>query len=438
MINSKSMKTYQILLSLTITLLVFLGNAHARSYEINKSLEISIDSPIGPATYNYALEAFEKARVSKSDLVIIKLNTPGGLLSSTKNILTLIGNSSIPVAVWITPEGSSATSAGAIIASAAHILVMSDGTNIGAATPIQMSGDLEKGDLRNKAVNDLVALVKSLAQTRKRNTKLYADMIEKASSFEAKTALKENLIDGIANSRAELFKIINNREILVKGEQLSLKVNSNEVKEFAMDLGQKLLNILANPNTAYILFLIGAALFYLEFQTPGGFIAGGAGAVFLIFAAIGFQVLPLNFGALALIVLSFMLFILEIYITSYGILSLAGIASLVSGSLFLYRTDDAYISISKELIFSATGAVALFIGFIFFVILKDHKNIGKKKFNAIIGQPATVISEIEEHDGYTLYQVKVHGEIWKLKSNQKLEIGSDISIAGQDGLTLEA
>lgn len=436
MICSKSMKTYQILLRLTITFFIFLASPLASEYSIENSLEMTIDSPIGPATYNYAKEAFTQAKEKKRDLIIIKLNTPGGLVSSTKNILTLIGESDVPVAIWITPEGSSATSAGAIIASAAHVLVMSDGTNIGAATPIQMSGDIEKGDLRNKAVNDLVALVKSLAQTRKRNTELYADMIEKASSFEAKRALKENLIDGLANSKSEFFEIVNGKSILLKGAPLELKVNAKEIQSFEMDLGQKLLNILANPNTAYILFLIGAALFYLEFQTPGGFIAGSAGAIFLIFAAIGFQVLPLNFGALALIVLSFMLFILEIYVTSYGILSLAGVASLVSGSLFLYRTDDAYISISKELIFSASGAVVLFIGFIFFVIMRDQRNIGKKKFNPIIGQTATVVEFTEKHGEFYFYQVKLHGEIWKLQSKEKLEIGSDVAIAEQNGLTL--
>jgi membrane-bound serine protease (ClpP class) len=431
------MKTYQILLSLTISLFTFLPFSYAKDHKIETILEITIDSAIGPATYNYTKEAFKKVESTKSDLLLIKLNTPGGLLSSTKNILTLIGNSKTPVAIWITPEGSSATSAGAIIASAAHILNMSDGTNIGAATPIQMSGDMKKGDLRNKAINDLVALIKSLAQTRKRNTSLYASMIEKASSYEAQTALKENLIDNIVNNQADFLAKLNNQKINVHGEELSLVVNSPEIIQFEMDLGQKLLNILANPNTAYILFLIGAALFYLEFQSPGGFIAGASGAVFLIFAAIGFQVLPLNFGALALIVLSFILFILEIYITSYGILSLAGLASLVSGSLFLYRTDDAYIEISKELIFSATAAVTLFMGFMFFVIMRDHKNIGKKTFNSMVGKTATVVAEVESHNDYYIYQVKVQGEVWKLKSSSKLDLQTDVLISSQNGLILE-
>lgn len=437
MISSKSMKTYQILMALTISLFTFSPFSFAKDHNVNTILEITIDSAIGPATYNYTKEAFKKASITKSDLVLIKLNTPGGLLSSTKSILTLIGSSDVPVAFWITPEGSSATSAGAILASAAHILSMSEGTNIGAATPIQMSGDIEKGDLRNKAINDLVALIKSLAQSRKRNTALYASMIEKASSYDAVTASKENLIDYIANNQSEFLTKLNDQVVNVKGEELTLKLNSPEIISFEMDLGQKLLNILANPNTAYILFIIGAALFYLEFQSPGGMIAGSSGAVFLIFAAIGFQVLPLNFGALALIVLSFVLFILEIYITSYGILSLAGLASLISGSLFLYRTDDAYIEISKELIFSASGAVAAFIAFMFFVIMRDHKNIGVKRFNSMVGKMATVVSVVEEHEDYFIYQVKVQGEVWKLKSKKELELQSDVEIKSKKGLILE-
>ena len=202
------MKTYQILLILTISLFTFFENTKAEDIQINEVLELNIDSPITPATFNYIDQGFKRASKQNSDAILIKLNTPGGLVSTTKEILTLIGSSEKPVFVWISPEGASATSAGAIIASAAHILLMSDGTNIGAATPIQMSGDIEKSDVRSKSVNDLKALVQSLAQTRGRNAELFGDMIEKASSFEAKVANDQNLIDGILNKKSNLTRLI--------------------------------------------------------------------------------------------------------------------------------------------------------------------------------------------------------------------------------------
>ncbi|WP_127715945.1 nodulation protein NfeD [Halobacteriovorax sp. HLS] len=438
MISSKNSKTYQITLILTMVFLFFCNNSLASNHKINKVLELNIDSAIGAATLNYTKEGFKKADEGKYSLILIRMNTPGGFLSTTKEILSLIGDSNIPVAIWITPEGASATSAGAIIASASHLLYMSSATNIGAATPIQMSGDLDKGDVRNKAVNDLVALVTGFAQTRHRNTVLYADMIDKASSFESSSALKNQLIDGIANSKEELFKQINGREILVKGEPLTLAVESLSFTQYDMDLGQKLLNILGDPNTSYILFLIGAALLYLEFQAAGGFIAGSIGVIFLVFAGIGFQVLPLNFGALALIALSFVLFVLEMYITSYGILSLGGLASLVSGSLFLFRTDNAYISVSREIIYSSAGAITVFMGLVFYMMVRDQKYIGKKVFNPIIGQRATIIQELEKHGEHYTYQVKVHGEVWKLETLSPKEVNEEVIIESITGLTLKA
>lgn len=422
---------------LTISLLSFFSSAQAEVLQVNKILSLQVQSAIGPATYNYLKVGFTKAQEQKSDLILVELNTPGGLVSTTKKILTLIGESHIPVTIWIRPEGASATSAGAIIASAAHILFMSDGTNIGAATPIQMSGDLQKGDLRNKAINDLKALVQSLALTRKRNAPLYGEMIEKSSSFEAKVALKKNLIDDIVNTHSELKKKLNNREIKILGKTARLKINEIEMTKYEMDLGQKLLNILANPNTAYILFLIGAALFYLEFQAPGGFIAGSIGTLCLVLAAIGFQVLPLNFGALALIGLSFILFILEIYITSYGLITLAALGSFIAGSLFLYRTEDGYISISQNVIISATSAMVLFLLCIFFFIIKDHKNIGRDHFNSLKGQHGKVVNYIEHDGDYFVYQVKVGGEIWSYRNIEELNIGDEIEVFEQNGLFLK-
>lgn len=402
--------------------------AEGDTLEVTSLLRMTIDSSINPATLSYLKSGYKKAKEENHNLILIKLNTPGGLVTTTKDILTLIGESDIPTAVWITPEGASATSAGAIIASAAHLLYMSEGTNIGAATPIQMSGDIDKkSDMRKKAINDLVALVQSLSEARGRNPKLFGEMIEKASSFKAKEALEKNLINNIVGSRADLLENLNSaKKIKIKGRDLKLMVSNPQIIDHEMDLGQKLLDIFANPSTAYILFLIGAALIYLEFQAPGGFVAGAIGALCLLLAGIGFQVLPLNFGALGLMVLSFALFIMEAYITSYGILSLAGVAALTAGSLFLFRTDDAYLSLSTSLIGAAVGAVVSFLAIIVFIMIKERKNIGKEKFNEVQFDKGTVIKILPKEGELYFYQVKIHGELWKAQSESELTLGEAI------------
>ncbi len=401
--------------------------------KVDKVLILTVDSTINPATLNYIKTGFERAHKENFDLINIEINTPGGLVTTTKDILTVFGNSDKPVVVWVKPEGASATSAGAIIASGANLLFMSDGTNIGAATPVEGGGDIKDKDLRKKAINDLVALVQSLSESKGRNPELFGDMIKKATSFKAGEAKLKKLADEIVNSRREFEEKLQGKKVKIKGVTYTLDVGSLEWKEQPWDGGQKLLNIFANPSMAYILFLIGAALIYLELQAAGGFIAGSIGAVCLILAAIGFQVLPLNIGALGLIILSFILFIIEIYVTSYGILSVAGIAALIFGSMFLYRTDDSYLTLSTSLIVSSVAGIGAFIAFIAWFLLRDHKNIGTGHFNDHSGKMAKIIEEIESDDPTSFtYSVKVGGEFWKALSNSKLEDGAIYEIKEHD------
>ena len=290
--------------------------------------------------------------------------------------------------------------------------------NIGGAKP-------EQSDLRSKAINDLVALVKSLSELRQRNGEMFAQMITKASSFTAHQAKDGGLINGIANIQSELTKQLNNTPVRLQGQDYLLKVSANtQTIEHPMDVGQRILNTFAHPSMAYILFLIGAALLYLELQAPGGFVAGSIGAICLVLAGIGLQVLPLNMGALGLIILSFILFILEIFVTSFGLLSLAGFASLIFGSLFLYRTEDSYITFSISLIVASVGAIASFLGICLYYIMRDHKNIGRQKFNSQdnkMGEVVEVLEEVNDSLGRLyFYQIKIGGEFWKAKSRQLL------------------
>lgn len=200
-----------------------------------------------------------------------------------------------------------------------------------------------------------------------------------------------------------------------------------------METGQKLLDFFSDPALAYILFLIGAALVYVEMQAPGGFLAGSVGALCLILAGIAFQVLPLNYGALGLLALSFILFVLEAFITSYGILTLAGIISLTLGSLFLYHTDDSYLSLSKQVMVGSIGSVVAFLVFIVFFLVKDLRKKKIKTFNAIVGEKAKVTGFLDDQQK-NLYHVRLHGELWKAKTEDggQLSLGDNVSVEAMD------
>ncbi len=405
-----------------------------QTLQIKRILEVEINSSINPATLNYLDNAFKIAHNDSHELILIKLNTPGGLISTTKDILTLIGRSELPIVVWVTPEGASATSAGAIIASGAHLLFMSEGTNIGAATPVELGKDLDSKDLRSKAVNDLVALVEGLATARHRNSQLFAKMVSEASSFPASEAKEKGLIDGVTNSSKELWQALNNRTIEIQGKKFTLEAQDPVITKFEMDFGQKLLNILANPQLAYILFILGMALLYFEMQAPGGFLAGSIGAIFLLFAAIGFQVLPVNWGGMGLILLSFVLFLLEIWITSYGLLSIAGMASLIAGSLFLFRTDNAYLQLGTGVILSIALAIGSFLALMGYFLFRDWKKNKRhqKHFNNLQDVEA-IILEVQEKtlDGHYRYSVRANGEIWNGVSLNPHKVGDRVKIISQ-------
>lgn len=409
---------------LTILLLFFSSITMASTYTVDKITQLEINSSINPATLNYIKTNITKA--SQGEVILIKLNTPGGLVSTTKDIMTDIGASKVPIIIWVYPEGASATSAGAIIASSAHILLMGQGTNIGAATPIGLGKDIEQADARNKAINDLVANVSALSELRNRNADAFSKMISEAKSYTANEALKLKIIDSIVSSDSELIKFLDQRNVKVGANFLKLSLKENvQFNIVEMDAGQALLDILANPSFAYILFMLGAALLYFEFQAPGGFIAGGLGVGCLIFAGIGFQVLPLNFGSFGLIVLAFVLFVMEIYITSYGLLSLAGLASLIAGSLFLFRSDDGYLELQTSMILSTVSAVVLIMGSIAYMFYRDSKR-DKSSFD--IANKHGHVSKLLE---FSRYQIKVSGEIWNAICEESLDIGDEVVVVEQ-------
>lgn len=402
-------------------------NIKASEIEIEEIAMLSINSAITPASFDYLEHQFEN--LPSSSLIVIQLNTPGGLVSTTKDIITLIGRVKRPVAIWITPEGASASSAGAIIASAAHFLFMSPGTNMGAATPVGLGEDIKESDGKKKAMSDLTAMVRSLCNSRARPAEPFEKMITTAESFTAQEALKLKIIDGIISNKEEIIPFISTKKISLEGAETSLKLKNPVFKIYEPTLGQKILEVLSNPSTAYILFLIGVALIYFEFQAPGGFIAGAVGVCFLILSGISFQVLPLHWGAMGLIIAGIFLLILEIFIVSYGILSLAGLTAFVIGSLFLFQGEGGFITIEYPVILSSITGIVVALGIILWYLFKDsQKNKVKDNFFLPIGAQGSVLAKLHAHE----YQVKIRGEIWRAHSEETLDINDEVEVTEVD------
>lgn len=406
---------------------LFPFSGQAKVYEVHEVSTLSINSAITPATFDYLKYQFET--LPKSSLVLIKMNTPGGLLTTTKEIISLIGNNGRPVVIWITPEGASASSAGAIIASGAHFIFMGPGTNMGAATPIGMGGDIKESDSRKKALNDITALVRSLAELRGKPAKPFEEMITDAKSFTEKESLKLGIIDGIASDQYQIISQLADKKTVLNGEEVTLKFSDSlNYVNYSPSVGQSLLEVLANPSVAYILFLLGVALIYFELQAPGGFVSGSIGAVLLVLSGISFHVLPLDWGAFGLIGVGIVLLVLEIYVTSYGILSIGGLLSLIFGTLFLFHGDTGLISIRYEVLFSTLLGVIVALGILVWYLVRENKKIKKPShFFLPVGAEGIAMNSS---------QVKVNGEIWNAISEDDLSPNSPVVVTEVDPIKL--
>lgn len=411
----------------TLLLLLPLLTFKVQAAEVNEISVLSVNSAITPATFDYLKQHIKS--LPKTSFIILRLNTPGGLVTTTKDIITLVGQEKRPLAVWIYPEGASAASAGAIIASAAHYIFMSPGTNMGAATPVGLGEDIKEGDGRSKAMNDLKALVRSLSHSRGRPAEPFEKMIDKAESYTDKESLKLGIIDGIVSNIDEIPSLISKKTIEIDGVKTEITFSDNlHYKEIEPTIGQKILEVLANPSTAYFLFLIAVALIYFEFQAPGGYIAGSIGAGFLILAGISFQVLPLDWGSMGLIALGLFLLVLEVFITSYGVLAIAGLASFIMGSLFLFHGESGYISVQYPVLLSTFLGVAFSLGVVLWFLWKENKKkISTASFFLPLGAKGSVLTKNAQN-----YQIKVQGEIWNGTSDEELSINDQVEVITVD------
>ena len=395
---------------------------------------ITLDASINPATADYIHESIGKAVEAGAECLVIRLNTPGGLLKSTRIIVSDLLTAKVPVVVYVSPSGAQSASAGTFITLAAHIAAMAPGTNIGAAHPVGMQGGEPDSIMNEKATNDAAAFIRTISEKRHRNVQWAEDAVRKSISITETEALRDSVIDVIAASIPDLLEKIDNREVDLNGAKKTLKTKQAEFVELEMDWKHKLLDVLSDPNIAYIFFMLGLYGLFFELYNPGSIFPGVVGVICLILAFYSLHTLPINYAGLALIIVGIVLFILEIYITSYGILSIGGVIALVLGSIMLIDVESPleFVAISWNIIIPAVILTAAFFIFAIGLGIKAQRRKPVTGAQGIIGEVGEAITDINPEG-----QVHVHGETWTATSAEgKIKAGTKIKVERIDNLRL--
>ncbi len=394
---------------------------------------MKVDGTINPASADFIRDGIEKAVKENAQCLIIQLNTPGGLLKSTRDIVSSILTSEVPVVVYVSPGGAQSGSAGVFITLAAHIAAMAPGTNIGAAHPVSMQSQMDS-IMSEKVTNDAAAFIRSIAEKRNRSMIWAENAVRRSYSYTETEALQDSAIDLIAKNEKDLLSEIDGKEVETESGFKILHTRNAEIEVFKMGFTDKILNLVSDPNIAYILFLLGLIGILFELYNPGAILPGIVGVISLILAFYSMHSLPINYAGLALIIFSIILFLLEIKIVSHGLLAIGGTLSLLMGSLMLIRASSSLelVSISRVVIISATVITALFFVFIIGAGLRAQRNkiaIGAEALTGQLGEALSILNP--------LGTIKFQGEIWNAESiSGKIEEGEEVRITGMKDLKL--
>ncbi|WP_447975365.1 NfeD family protein [Nitrospira sp. Kam-Ns4a] len=386
---------------------------------------------INPVTAEYFHDALAFAEEQRALALILRLDTPGGLDSSMRLIIKDITNSPIPVVVYVSPSGGRAASAGVLITLAAHVAAMAPGTNIGAAHPVAMGGGEMDKTMKEKIENDMVAYIKSIAEQRKRNVAWAEDAVRKSVSVTEKEALQLKIIDLVADDLPQLLDKLEGRTVAVGTGTVTLHLKRAEVREFAMGWRLEMLKALSDPNIAYVLMTIGMIGLLAELYNPGAILPGIVGAISLILAFYSLQSLPVNYAGVLLILLGIILFILEVSVTSYGLLAIGGVVSMILGSLMLIKAEAPFLKISWSVILpvvTLAGAFSLFVVGMAVRAMRRRPRTGSEGMVGLVGVAKTALAP----QGKLL----VHGELWDAISEQPLQAGEYAEVTRIDGLKL--
>ena len=421
--------------------------APASAAEGGKAYLIEVEGAIGPVIQELITRGIADAEQERAAVVILKMDTPGGLDHSMREIIKTILDAQVPVVTWVSPQGSRAASAGTFILYASHVAAMAPATNLGAATPVQIGGlpklpsqptkpdeatpdNDGKTDLERKILNDAVAYIQGLAKLRGRNEQWAELAVRKAASLSAEEALAINVVDLVAADLNDLLRQLDGREINVKGRVVVLDTDAMVVERITPDWRSELLAIITNPNIAYVLMLIGIYGLILEFSNPGAILPGVTGAICLLLALYAFQVLPVNYAALGLLAIGIAFMVAEIFVTSGGILGIGGVAAFTVGSIMLF--DDDYLAVSIPMI-GGTALVAA--GFMLWILrrfakLRRVQVVSGEEY--MIGHIGTVREAFDARG-----RIDLDGENWIAETRVPLDAGQKVRVTAVDKLVLK-
>ena len=393
------------------------------------------DLIINPVSARFLIKAISRASEEGAECLIVRMDTPGGLQKSMESMYKAILNSHVPIVVYVAPEGAQATSAGVFIALSAHITAMAPATKIGSAHPVVIGGGEMDDDVKNKIVEHTVGEVKKIAEKRGKNVEWAEKAVRESISSTWKEALDENVIDLIADDVDELLEKIDGWKVVTESGERTLRTKDAEVRAIRMNFRDRLLSIISDPNIAYILLILGFYGLFFELSNPGSIFPGAVGGICIILAFFALQTLPINYAGLLLILLAIILFILEVKITSYGLLSVGGVVSMFIGSIMLIDSAEpfAYIfKISWQIIFPAVLVTAgIFIAGMVLVI-RAHKKKTITGKEGLIGTIGICKTEINPEG-----KIFLHGEFWDVISEEVIQPKEKVRVVGAEGLTLK-
>ena len=474
MTNRRWRTIFFLFLVLAVPLTAPLGTADEDNAGDDRAVvaRIVVDGPISPVSADYIQKQVEKAQNEGLDLLILQIDTPGGLMTSTRQIVKVILGSEVPIAVHVAPPGARAASAGVFITMAAHVAAMAPGTNIGAAHPVSIGGgnplspkketpEEEKGGkgeeekktegesggegegeekpaesdesvMGQKILNDTVAFARSIAERMGRNADWAERAVRESVSVTETKALELNVIDIIAEDVDDLLAAIDGRSVKVSGKEIVLAVGGATVIDRPMGWRHRVLGTLSDPNVAYILMMLGIYGLFFELANPGVVLPGVLGGVFLILAFFSFQVLPINYAGFLLILVAVILFILEVKVVSYGMLSVGGIAALFLGSLMLFETVEPYYRLSLSLVVGVTVFTALFFVVGLGLAIRVQRKRPTTGAEGLVGEEGVVTASLTPEG-----TIKVRGEIWKAVSEGNIETGSKVKVKAVNGMLVK-
>ncbi len=414
-------------LLVVVALHLALTPAFAASRQVNV---VRVESVISSSAAEYIVSAIKQAEKDKVAALVIELDTPGGLDTAMRQIIKEMLAAERPIVVYVAPSGARAASAGAFITLAAHIAAMAPGTNIGAAAPVAMGGQMDK-TMEKKVTNDAAAYMRTIAEKRGRPIDLAEEWVRKATAKTETEALKSKLIDVVSPKLEDLLQAIDGRVVTTAAGKVKIETKDATVTRGEMNFREKVLKIIADPTIAYLLLILGLAGLYFEFSTPGAILPGVLGGISLILALYAFQQLPINYAGVLLILLAILMFIAELKVVSHGVLTMGGLAAMILGSVMLIDSPLPDMRIPLTTIILTALAVAAFFMFVVGAGVRALRSKTTTGREGLVGEVGVVRSRLAPRG-----QIFVRGELWNAESETPVEPGDSVRVANIEGLTL--